>query len=295
MRTSGWSSFFLPPSRVRRTACQIGLLLGLSIVLRVAQTQAQNVPAPATPAPATTYAFTLPVPVEECSFEGVKVDGTGTQARMGGKFYYVQAVPSNAVVVIRFLTYSFKDTPQLYQRFNSTDTLTTTPKKFFCVAQKDFDRFTRRSYAAGLSSHDFVVGALVLPVKLRPGAKGAGFDFANDVAFGTTAGYRYRTSDSRENFLSLLAGVALSSVQLTAENTNGKLTETTDRPAFTWTTGMMFEVNRFQIGAFIGQDRISQPRQSSWAFQGKTWFALGLGYTLFGGVAEQPATGEQSR
>jgi hypothetical protein len=55
-------------------------------------------------------------------------------------------------------------------------------------------------------------------------------------------------------------------------------------------TGGMFEVNRLQVGLFIGQDRISQPKEANWAFQGKSWFGLGLGYAIFGSPSDKPAS-----
>ena len=273
-----------PGARRRRAISAVALAAALAALPAVPQ----QLEAQTNPAPASTYAFTIPVPVTECGFDGSAIPGAvEQQARGGARFYYVRS--ANGKVVIQFVEYNPKTQTAEYVQFNAADTTSTSRRKFFCMPQATFDSFTRESVQWGWRSRDFAVGALILPVKLRPGTGGAGFDFSTDVAFGTSAGWRWRLSDRRETFTSVLGGVALSSVSLTEENTRGTVTTTTDRAAFTWTLGLMLEENRFQIGAFLGQDRISQPSQANWAFQGKTWFAIGLGYTLFGAAPEKPA------
>ncbi len=265
----------------------------------VAALMALNLFAPAVvraqeePSAGSTHAFVLSVPVMSCTFDGNAPSNGAVEERAprGAKFQFVQSVKNNETVVIQFLDYTGKSSASksLFLSLNAPST-TDSDRYYFCLSRARFDRFSRRAFATGPRSTELAVGALVLPVKLRPGtASGAGFDFANDVAFGTSAGARMRILDHRELFVSLLVGVALSSVSLTAENTADALTTTTDRAAFTWTTGAMIEANKFQLGVFIGQDRISQPKAANWAFQGKTWFGLGLGYALFGAAPAQPA------
>ena len=233
-----------------------------------------------------TYAFRVAVPVVECAIDG-SPKGPATQAPPGAKFYFLQAAKEGTDVVIQFLSWAKSD-PN-YLAFNVDAGRGAERFKYFCVERGNFERFAERIYATWLSSRKLTVGALVLPVKLRRQP----FDFSKDVTVGTTAGARMRMSPRRESYISLLGGVGLSSATLTSENTNAAVTTTTDRAALTWTVGAMFDVDRFQFGAFIGQDRVSQPNQSDWIYQGKTWLAVGLGYSLFGAESAKAVTGNQ--
>jgi hypothetical protein len=52
----------------------------------------------------------------------------------------------------------------------------------------------------------------------------------------------------------------------------------------------MLEFERFQIGLLFGTDLISNPNQNDWAYQGKPWLSIGLGYSLLTAPANSPAT-----
>ena len=233
-----------------------------------------------------TYSFRVAVPVAQCDIDGAAKQAA-TQAPPGAKFYFLQAAKNGTDVVIQFLSWAKSD-PN-YLAFNVEASRGADTFRYFCVYRGHFDRFSERIYATWLSSRKLTVGALVLPVKMRRQP----FDFSKDVTVGTTAGARMRMSPRRESYFSLLGGVGLSSASLTSENTKSAVTTPTDRAAVTWTVGAMFDVDRFQFGAFIGQDRISQPNQADWIYQGKTWLAVGLGYSLFGAESAKAATSNQ--
>lgn len=272
----------------------------LAVAAAAALVPTAHAAAQTSPVAGDTYTFTLDVPVTECDFAGAPAGGGPQQAPQGGKFYYVQPGASGTDVVIQFLYWS--PTSPNYIRFNKDVPVAAldnsaqaravrarAERKYFCVTQERFTTFARRAYDTGLSSAQFVVGALILPVKLRPATDETDFDFAKDLSVGTTAGWRVRVHDRRDVYVSAIGGAALSSVALTPENTAGTVTEVSDRAAFTWVLGGMFDVDRFQFGVFVGQDRISNSSAANWAHQGKTWYGLGLGYNLFGGAQPQPA------
>jgi hypothetical protein len=221
------------------------------------------------------FEFLAQIPVRPCNYDASS-PGSPMSPPERAQFEYVQTVETN--VVIRFLTWR---SDSLRTLFNNVRSGGLAP--FFCLSNSDFNRFTARRYPKGPQAWELAAGTLILPVKIRSGA--TGFDFSKDVTLGTTAGARYRLSSVRNIYGSVLGGVGLSSASLNAANTNNKVTTVTDRSAFTWTAGVMLEIDKFQFGGFFGQDRISDPNQRDWIYQGKTWLAIGLGYSLFGSAS----------
>ena len=275
------------------------------------------------PDPIATYRFNLPVPLHECEFTGSELSQSITYAPGGSRFYALGAGPNEDKVErirIQFLNWVPNVIPdstavglrgqkvsdeallqrqeenRKYMTFNyGRGTLNPQAGDHplvFCIEKSLFDRMTTRTYDKGFSTLDLAAGVLILPIKLRAGA-GQPFDFSKDVTIGTVAGPRMRISETREAYISLLGGAGITAVSLTPENTGGKVTTATDRAAVTLSLGPMFEFNRFQVGIMVGWDRISNPNQDDWRYQGKHWFSIGLGYSLLSAPPSPPASNEQ--
>ena len=246
-----------------------------------------------------TYRFDAAVPVVECRLDGSNMQSAVVQAPPYSQFVFlgnrqgraVGATDPVTVAVIQFLAWN--DTTQLYRTFNADPADPIRQRKTFCVAQSHFQELTTRTYDWGPSSWDLAAGVLLLPIKMRLGGSKRPFDFSRDVTIGTVMGVRWRTSPTREAYLSLLGGAGISAVTLNAENTGGKVAESTDRAAVTLAAGLMVEINRFQFGLMMGTDRISNPNQSDWVYHGKRWLSIGLGYSLLNAPAEAPAENGQ--
>ena len=286
----------------------------LAVFFAATAANAQTTGTQANPRGIETFRFGASVPVWDCSFTGVARDAAidTVYVPRGAQFVYVNDAASadRALAVIQFLFWS--DTSWQYRRLNveiaDPATLTTRAseprsaateqryptdrmrRRTFCIEKQIFDRTATRIYERW--SWDFAAGILLLPIKLRGGG-GRDFDFSKDVTLGTVAGPRWRIHRERELFVSALVGAGITAVTLDAENTRGVLTQATDRAAVTITTGVMVEMNRFQIGVMTGWDHISNPNQHDWEYQGHRWLSLGLGYTLLSAPPSQPATGKQ--
>lgn len=44
----------------------------------------------------------------------------------------------------------------------------------------------------------------------------------------------------------------------------------------------MLQYKKVQTGIYLGTDFINNQTHYQWQYQGKSWFALGIGYQLFG-------------
>lgn len=279
----------------RRTSYALltAVFSGLAVTGKVhsqvsAQVAANAVSNTSSPVAGATYAFKVAVMLQPCNFDGSATAEPLEQAPAGSQFYFVRMNGSDAVV--QFLLWPEAD--PLRARLNTLPGDATT-RPYHCLSKADFESFSRVSNATKWASREGVFGALLLPVKLRPGSKTRDFDFSKDLSIGTTGGLRMRISDTKEIFVSALVGTGVASVSLNAENTGGTVTAATDRAAFTWTTGGVFEVDKIQFGLFVGADHISNNKKTNWIHNGRPWYAIGLGYSVFGSSTPKPATGEK--
>ncbi|HET6229222.1 MAG TPA: hypothetical protein VFE05_04025 [Longimicrobiaceae bacterium] len=255
------------------------------------------------PNPITTYQFNVSVPVYDCDFAGQNLSSTPKFPPAGAKFYYLDEVPGPGIpprpvqVIIEFLSWSDSTLKQTFNVLSSEEarerkgSAGAGDPRFFCISKPLFDRAASRIYKAGLGSVDLAVGALVMPIKMR--GINRPFDFSKDLTIGTVAGPRFRLNNQRDLYGSLLVGAGITAVTLTPENTHNAVDKATDRAALTLTFGPMLEVNRFQFGVMFGWDRISNPNQSNWIYQGRPWLSLGLGYSLLSAPPATPASGGQ--
>jgi hypothetical protein len=238
-----------------------------------------------------TYAARISLPFTKCELTAPLVSAASAQqAPRAARFTYVMASGDGATAIATVQFIDWTDS-SLYRTFNADEG--TVGRKFFCVNRELLQRFAEPVAATGIRKGEPVFGVLTLPIKLRGKAGSAGFDFTNDAAFGATGGWKIRLSPYSQRSLSLVVGIGLSSVALTKENTNATIPDASSRPAFTALGGVVLDLDKFQLGVFAGQDRISQPQTTNWAYQGKTWFGLGIGLRIFGSETAKPVTGTQ--
>lgn len=291
------------------TKCVTTLALTyLAMGAAVANAQSSE-PAPTSPTARDTYEFDAAVPVRECDFHGNAREsgGTPTTAPPGARFTYLGegTKDDSTVVILQFLNWN--DTTPQFRALNVelTDAGSTrvlnrpegaykvsaaeiVRRRTWCTEKGIFGRTATRVYNTGYTG--LAAGVLLLPIKMR-GMLSRNFDFSKDVTLGTVAGPRFRIWPQRETFVSALVGAGISAVTLDSASTHGVVKQTTDRAAVTLTAGIMLDVDRFQIGAMTGIDRISNPNQNSWRYQGKPWLSIGLGYTLLSAPKGEPAEG----
>ncbi|MFT5384555.1 MAG: hypothetical protein ACI81W_001956 [Saprospiraceae bacterium] len=66
-------------------------------------------------------------------------------------------------------------------------------------------------------------------------------------------------------------------------DTAGVITASTSEkaPALSFTLGGVFEFSKAQFGVYVGWDYISGSNKDIWIYQGKPWFSIGVGTSLF--------------
>ena len=170
--------------------------------------------------------------------------------------------------------------------------------RYFLIRKSDVEAKTRsflpRNWKQNFSSNiTLTAGTVLIPIKLRPSNNNGGqFNFSSDVALGPFIGAKKRISSYREHFASIGFNIGISSVNVSPDNTdiqdqvalaeNSELIDFKEQnfAAFTYSLGLVFEFSNVQIGAFIGKDLINNNDYYQWQYHKKTWYSIGLGYSI---------------
>lgn len=124
------------------------------------------------------------------------------------------------------------------------------------------------------SSISAIFGTAVLPFKYRP-SHGV---VTKDVSLSGIGGIRFNGED--DNGIALCFGAAISAVTLDSLNTGGEKRTNSERAALTIPIGIVVDRNRVQFGVFAGWDWLFDD-PSGWRYQGKPWFGLAVGMSVF--------------
>lgn len=145
--------------------------------------------------------------------------------------------------------------------------------------------FITRSYNRPFSGTSITGGVTVMPFKFRPRVKmdneKGGFEFSKDIQLGLTGGIKQRMNHYNPYYLNVLINVGISSVTMDSYNTLGKITNSTDIAALTFAYGVVLDFSKIQLGIFAGTDHVSDRNRNDWIYQGKLWWSVGFGYSIF--------------
>ena len=216
------------------------------------------------------YKLLVEAPIYECTIMGVVSDSTLMVAEPGSVFTVINKT-SDDYLIIRF--WEWKENKALNYRLCFADSLCS-KRKYFLVANRDIcDRVMQRYKR----NPGFTAGTVLVPFKLRLQK----FDFSKDFTLGPAAGMRFRLSNYCPNYVSVVAGMGITSVTLDLHSTVGQTEESSEVPALTPYIGFVFELNNvMQAGMFCGWDYVAHNDDIHFIYHGKTWVSFGLGYSL---------------
>lgn len=125
------------------------------------------------------------------------------------------------------------------------------------------------------------IGSMTFPFKYRP-QTGV---FENTFALNMTGGVRWNFSETNDNHsLSALFGVGPSTIVFNKFNTDTTISNITDpeqRAALTMSLNVVYQWELLQAGLSMGIDHKFDGNREKWIYQGKPWFALGIGLDIF--------------
>jgi hypothetical protein len=127
---------------------------------------------------------------------------------------------------------------------------------------------------------------LSVPFKFRPRQDGNSRDMTLDASLGGYAGLRWRIHPTQELYINLLGTAGLSLLPITALDESAEVDaeskKTNTVPGFTWSAGVVLELDSFQLGFLLGRDYATGDAGDAWLYDTKTWYALSVGFTFLG-------------
>lgn len=152
--------------------------------------------------------------------------------------------------------------------------------KFLLITKEAFDQIDKLELRSrkqiSVSS-----GLLTVPFKLRPKIDTTEFTMSTDVSLGPYIGITKRLSRRKDYFITIPLNLGLSYININ-ENTTSNLPSESKVgvvPGVSWSTGIVFELNKVNFGIIAGKDYASGVGKD-WIYQDKLWFSFAIGYNF---------------
>lgn len=125
-------------------------------------------------------------------------------------------------------------------------------------------------------------GFMTIPFKLRPKQDSVNFTMTTDITLGAYLGVKKRISRRSNYFVVLPATLGLSYINVANNETSNVNTEGSSGivPGWTWSSGLVFDFDGFNVGVVFGQDFASGVGED-WLYNGNLWYSFSIGYSFF--------------
>ncbi|MEO1257590.1 MAG: hypothetical protein AAFZ15_02300 [Bacteroidota bacterium] len=257
-------------------------IVSIILVLTAYSLAAQVTPAnTATAVKTFHYELLVEAPIYECNIVGLQLDTAAQVAPKGAVFSKIDTKGSN--VIIRFWLWQ-KDDDKM-TALNYTDS-TKTQRKYFLLS---LDEFNAKAIPRNTEKPSFSLGATTIPFRVRTSP----FDFSPALSFGTSFGVQFPLSHYQDISLNVVGGLHITHVTLDSFSTEGTVLDLggDSEPALSPALGIVFEYKNAQVGLYIGWDYLSSEEKNNWIYQGKTWFSIGVGTSIFNSSATANLSG----
>lgn len=225
------------------------------------------------------HTFKYDIALEQCNFDGTTVTPVNKQVmERGWKFRVRNIVDSYYIILVsEFTDGSEKAASQNLKTYKDSNE----ENIYFKLSSTEYLAFAEELKRRG----SFVVGASTTLIKIRPGngedGENAIFsEFGNDFNIGVTAGWRINDW-KRDVSISMVGGIGFSSIKVTPQTTRDFISSESTQSSITFSGGLIFEIQKFQISTFIGIDTMSGEIGRNWIYRNRPWLGLGFGYEIF--------------
>ncbi len=201
-------------------------------------------------------------------------DGGGIKSiPANSKFTIVDRVTlaGSEFFVIYFWNWSKKNSKYELLNYDSTSN----EQRYFLIPVVSLNNLSYKLYRKFSPAY----GVMTLPFKYRPQSG----KFEKTFALSATGGVKFDPGQRNEHSFSLLLGVGPSTVTVDRFNTDSSanIQDPSDRAAVTVSLNFLYQWKHVQIGVSAGIDNLMENELIKYKYQGKGWFSLGIGISLF--------------
>lgn len=228
------------------------------------------------------HTFKFDISLNECDFNGIEIIPPNSSVMESGwKFRVRNVINDGKDYVVQISKFTAKTTEATTQN-SLTYQRSSTENIYFKMSSTQYLAFAEELKRRGR----FVVGASTTLIKIRPGNGSDNEDdviyseFGNDFNVGITAGWRLNNYKDNVS-VSFVGGISFSSIKVTPQTTRDFIDSESTQSAITYSGGLIFEVEKFQMSTFIGIDTMSGEIGKNWIYRNRPWIGLGFGYEIF--------------
>ncbi len=229
------------------------------------------------------HTFKFNISLNECDFDGTLVIPAKSEVmEKGWKFRVLNIVNDGKDYVIQISKFT-DDSPESKAQNAITYQKANLENIYFKISLTQYLSFAEELKRRG----SFVVGASTTLIKIRSG-NGKDIndedviysEFGNDFNIGITAGWRVNNYEDNVA-VSIVGGIGFASIKVTPQTTRDFITSESSQSAITFSGGLIFEVEKFQISTFVGIDTMSGEIGRNWIYRNRPWIGVGFGYEIF--------------
>lgn len=157
--------------------------------------------------------------------------------------------------------------------------------QYLCLDKDTFDELTTeeaitKKYHWGSSGAVYGLN-LTLPIKIRPAIAGFNTTLSQNIEIGGLLGWRWRLSQTLDYHVDFpVVSVGLANLEIEKGRAPAAMDGNAQSMGITTSTGVILELNDFQLGIMVGVDRATGDVGRDWVYNGRVWYAFGLGYSF---------------
>ena len=169
--------------------------------------------------------------------------------------------------------------------YDSTGKFIVNEGKVLAMKRTEFDALDKTLYYSlnwrKKRNYNFSSGVMTIPFKLRPKIDTTEFNLTTDITLGGYFGLTKRISATKRYYITIPATLGLSYINVNNNNTSNLPSENTIGvvPGITWSTGLVFQLEDFNIGFVLGKDYASSVGDK-WLYNKKIWYSFAIGYNF---------------
>lgn len=160
--------------------------------------------------------------------------------------------------------------------------------KVLAIKKDKFDELEKIDVAHAMriggkgKSISMTSGLLTAPFKIRGKRDSVNFNITTDITIGPYIGLTTRLSKRKPYYLTLPATLGLSFININDNTTSNEKFEalgSTIVPGVSWSVGIIFQLDSFDLGLIYGRDYASGVGRD-WIYHDKNWLSFGIGYNF---------------